>query len=103
MLATPEQLRDSAPPPLEPDVNTIESMFQPAPSWFSVSVCVPAGSVTVAVTVVQVCQPPVSGTATEPVKLVPEELDRWNASEIALSEATRKLTVYDPAVETLTV
>ena len=39
-------------------------MFQPPLSWSMVRVCWPAGRVTVAVTVVQVCQPPVAGTLT---------------------------------------
>jgi hypothetical protein len=39
-------------------------MFQPPLSWSMTRVCCPAGSVTVAVTVVQVCQPPVAGTLT---------------------------------------
>ena len=57
------------------------------------SVCTPAGRVTVAVTVAQVSYPPVLGTATEPVRLVLEELVMCSASVIPYGEATRKLTV----------
>jgi len=46
-----------------------------------------------AVTVVQVSYPPVFGTATAPVRLVPEELVRCSASVIPYGEDTRKLTV----------
>ena len=49
------------------------------------------------------CQPPVAGTLTLPLRLVPDELERWNASVTALGAATRKSTVYVPAVDTLTV
>ena len=56
-----------------------------------------------AVTFVQVCQAPVAGTFTEPVRLVPDELEMWKPSVTALIAATRKVTVYVPAVATLTV
>ena len=62
-------------------------------SWSTVSVCWPAGRVMLAVTVVQVWYPPVFGTATAPVRLVPEELAMCSASVTAYGEATRKLTV----------
>ena len=48
-------------------------MFQPPVSWSMARVCCPAGSVTVAVTVVQVFQPPVAGTLMFPVRSAPEE------------------------------
>src|SRR5579872_1644198 len=83
--------------------NAAEAMFQPPLSWFSVSVCCPAANVTLAVTAVQVCQPPVAGTFTEPVRFVPEEFDRWNPSVTALGAAISKVTLYVPAVATLTV
>ncbi len=78
-------------------------MFQPPLSWLSVKTCLPAGSVTLAVTVVHVCQAPVSGTLTDPVRFVPEEFDRWNPSVTPSRDATSKVTVYVPAVATLTV
>jgi hypothetical protein len=78
-------------------------MFQPAASWLTVNVCTPAGSVTVAVTLVQFCQPPVAGALTEPERLLPEELEICKASVTAVGAATRKVTVYVPAVPTLTV
>src|ERR1700735_3763087 len=68
-----------------------------------VRVCIPAGKVTAAVTVVQVCQPPVAGMLTGPVRLVPDVLARWKAPVTPLGEDTRKLTVYVLAVATLTV
>src|SRR5580698_1854035 len=46
--------------------------FQPPLSWSTTNVWVPAGSVTVALTVVQSCQPPVAGTLMFPDRLVPE-------------------------------
>jgi gamma-glutamyl phosphate reductase len=49
-------------------------------SWSTVSVCVPAGRVTLAVTVAQVSYPPVFGTATGPVRLAPDELAMCSAS-----------------------
>ena len=41
--------------------------------------------------------------ATEPVRLAPEELSMCSASATAAGAATRKLTVYVPAVATSTV
>ena len=78
-------------------------MFQPPLSWFTVRVCVPAGRVTLAVTIVQVCQPPVAATFTAPERLVPELLAMCSAPVTPLGEARRRLTVYEPAVATLTV
>jgi len=49
-------------------------MFQPPLSWQTVRICWPAGSVTLVVTVVQSCHPPVAGALTEPDRLVPVEL-----------------------------
>ena len=55
-------------------------MFQPPLSCATVSVCTPAGSVTLAVTVVQVCQPPVAGTLTfpraQPIQAAARAVDR---------------------------
>ena len=48
---------------------------------------------TVAVTVVHVSQPPVAGILTEPLRLVPEELEIWNASVTAPGAATSKVTL----------
>src|ERR1017187_7501417 len=76
-----------------PDANANQLMFQPAASWLMVNVWVPAGSVTVAVTFSHVCQPPVAGTLMLPLRLVPAEFDRWNASVTAAVAATRKVTV----------
>ena len=58
-----------------------------------VRVCCPAGSVTVAVTVVQVCQPPVVGTLMFPDRFAPEELAMCRPSVTPLGEASRRLTV----------
>jgi hypothetical protein len=57
-----------------------------------VRVCWPAGRVTLAVTVAQVCQPPVSGTLMFPDKLAPDELAMCRPSVTALGAASRKLT-----------
>ena len=62
-------------------------------SWSTESVCWPAPSVMLAVTVAQVSYPPVFGTATGPVRLVPDELAMCSASVTPYGEATRKLTV----------
>src|ERR1039458_2281091 len=86
-----------------PDANANQLMFQPAASWLMVNVWVPAGSVTVAVTFTHACQPPGAGTLTEPLRLVPDELEMWNASVTSPTAATRNVTVYVPAVATLTV
>ena len=67
--------------------------FQPALSWSTVSVCCPAGRVTLAVAVCQVCQPPVAGTLMLPDRLVPEELAMCSPSVTPPGEASRKLTV----------
>ena len=67
--------------------------FQPPLSWSTVRVCWPAGRVTLAVTVVQVCQPPVAGTLMFPDRLAPEELAMCRPSVTPLGEASRKLTV----------
>ena len=56
-----------------------------------------------AVTVVQDSYPPVSGTATDPLRLAPAALSICSASVIPYGEATRKLTVYVPAAATSTV
>ena len=68
-------------------------MFQPPLSWSMVRVCTPAGNVTLVVTVVQSCQPPVSGAATAPDRLVPAELAMCSASVTPLGDASRRLTV----------
>src|SRR6202012_1743450 len=68
-------------------------MFQPPLSGSTVRVCWPAGSVTFAVTVAQVCQPPVAGTLMFPDKLAPDELAMCRPSVTPLGEASRKLTV----------
>src|SRR3984957_1846170 len=68
-------------------------MFQPPLSWSMVRVCWPAGRVTFAVTVVQVCQPPVAGTLMFPDRLAPDELAMCRPSVTALGAASRKLTV----------
>jgi hypothetical protein len=62
-------------------------------SWSTVSVCCPAGKATLAVTVVQVCQPPVAGTLTFPDRLLPAALAMCSPSLTPLGEASRKLTV----------
>ena len=51
----------------------------------------------------QVWYEPVAAMATEPLRLVPEELSMCSASATAAGAATRKLTVYVPAVATSTV
>ena len=48
--------------------------FHPLLSWSTVSVCCPAGRVTLASTVVQVSYPPVFGIVTEPLRFVPERV-----------------------------
>ena len=68
-------------------------MFQPALSWSTVRVWVPAGRVTVAMTVAQVCQPPVAGTFTLPLRFVPALLAMCRPSVTALGAATRTPTV----------
>src|SRR5271156_6590871 len=68
-------------------------MFQPPLSWSMVRVCCPAGKVTVAVTAVQVCQPPVAGTLMFPDKLAPEELAMGTHSFSPGGGASRKVTV----------
>ena len=78
-------------------------MFHPAASWAIVRVCTPAGRVTVAVTVVQSCQPPVAGTLIRPLRSVPEALAMSRPPVTALGAARRRLTVYVPAVATFTV
>src|SRR5580698_482025 len=77
--------------------------FHPPLSWSTTSVWVPAGRVTVAFTVVQSCQPPVSGTLISPDRLVPERLAICRPSVTPLGEARRKLTVYVPAPAASTV
>ena len=67
--------------------------FHPPLSWSTTNVWVPAGRVTVAVTVVQFCQPPVAGIFILPDRLVPARLAMCRASVTPLGEATRKLTV----------
>jgi hypothetical protein len=71
----------------------MEWMFHPPLSWSTTNVWVPAGRVTVAVTVVQSCQPPVSGAFISPDKVVPERLAMCRASVTPLGDARRKLTV----------
>src|ERR1700684_2385919 len=78
-------------------------MFQPPLSSFRVRVCCPAGRVTVASTAVHVCPPPVAGMLTFPLRLVPELLEMRRASVTAEGAATRRPTVYLPAVATFTV
>ena len=68
-------------------------MFQPPLSWLMVRVCCLAGRVTVAVTVVQVCQPPVAGTLMFPDRLAPDELAMCRPSVTPFGEASRRLTV----------
>ena len=67
--------------------------FQPLESWSTVSVCCPAGRVTLASTVVQVWYPPVLGIVTEPDRSVPEALAMCSASVIPYGEETRNATV----------
>src|ERR1700761_4158381 len=67
--------------------------FHPPLSWSTTSAWVPAGSVTVAVTVAQFCHPPVAGILMLPDRLVPARLAMCRASVTPLGEATRKLTV----------
>ncbi len=67
-------------------------MFQPLLSWSTVSVCTPAGKVTLVVTVVQSWYPPVFGTAIEPVRLVPAALTMCSPSVSPYGEARRRLT-----------
>jgi hypothetical protein len=55
-----------------------------------VRVCCPAGRVTVAVTVVQVCHPPVAGTLMLPERLAPEELAMCRLSVTPLGENARR-------------
>src|SRR4029077_342872 len=81
----------------------MECRFQPALSWSTVSVCCPAGNATLAVTVVQVCQPPVAGTLMFPDRLLPAALAMCSPSVTPFGEGSRKLTVQVPAVATLTV
>ncbi len=68
-------------------------MFQPPLSWSTVRVWVPAGRVTVATTVTQVCQPPVAGTFTFPLRFVPALLAMCRPSVTAVGAASRKPTV----------
>src|SRR6202034_4831368 len=65
----------------------MEWTFHPPLSWSTTSVWVPAGSVTVAVTVVQSCQPPVAGTLIVPDRLVPARLAMCRPSVTPLGEA----------------
>src|SRR5260370_31174716 len=90
-------------PDYDVNANKVNLNFQPPLSSFSVSTCWPAGSETFAVTVVQVCQPPVAGTLTGPLRLAPDEFERWNASVTPVGPATPKLTVYPPPEPTLPV
>ena len=72
--------RSASPMPPPPDAANCRLLtFQPPLSWLSVSTCCPAGSVTWAVTVAQVCQPPVAGRLTLPLRLVPDAFDRCSA------------------------
>src|ERR1700678_4411342 len=71
----------------------IEWTFHPPLSWSTTSVWVPAGRVTVAVTVVQSCQPPVAGTLILPDRFAPARLAMCRPSVTPLGEARRKLTV----------
>ena len=68
-------------------------MFQPPLSWSTVRVWVPAGRVTVATAVVQVCQPPVAGAVTLPLRFVPALLSMCRASVTPLGDASRTPTV----------
>src|ERR1700677_1273186 len=77
--------------------------FHPPLSWSTTNVWVPAGRVTVAFTVAQSCQPPVSGTFILPDRLVPVRVAMCRPSVTPLGEATRKLTVYVPAPAAFTV
>ena len=67
-------------------------MFQPGLSWSTVRVCMPAGRVMFAVTVVQVCQPPVAGAVMTPVRSVPAALSICSALVTAVGAASRRLT-----------
>src|SRR5450755_5933 len=69
----------------------MEWAFQPPLSWATVRICWPAGRVTLAVTVAQVCQPPVAGTLMLPDRLVPELLAMWRPSVTPLAADRRKL------------
>ena len=53
---------------VDPLVNCRLLRFQPPLSWYTVSVCTPAGRVTCVVTVDQFCQPPVDGRLTLPLR-----------------------------------
>ena len=68
-------------------------MFQPALSWSTVRVWVPAGRVTVTVTVVQSWYPPVAGAVTLPLRLVPALLSMCRASVTAVGAASRSPTL----------
>jgi hypothetical protein len=81
---------------LMPDSSLAKLMkcrFQPALSWSTIRVWVPAARVTLAVTVVQSCQPPVSGAFTSPDRFVPDVLAICRASVTPSGEARRRLTV----------
>src|SRR6202035_5351514 len=65
-------------------------IFHPPLSWSTTSAWVPAGRVTVAVTVVQFCQPPVAGTLMLPDRLVPARLAMCRPSVTPLGEASRR-------------
>jgi len=84
---------DKAAPLDPPPEKDMERRFQPPLSWSTTRVCRPAGSWMVSVTVAQVCQPPVAGTFSAPVRSLPEVSAMWNASETPLAAATLKLTV----------
>src|SRR5262245_55112564 len=77
-----------------PATNCMKSRFATAPlTWVSSTsraTCVPLDRVTVLVTVLQFCQPPVLGTVTGPVTFVPF-ISRWNVAP-PVGEARPKVT-----------
>src|SRR3569833_395265 len=71
-------------------------------SMTSLRICWPAGSVTLTLTVVNVCQPPVAGQVLVPESFAPVEFSIWIVPP-APPEATLAPSVYVPAVATLIV
>src|SRR5262249_38700086 len=80
-------------------------MFPTAPPGPAVSIttraiCAPALSVTLVVTLCHTCHPPVFGTAIAPDTFTPF-ISTWNIPPCP-DDATRAVSVYVPAVATLT-
>src|SRR4051812_30915029 len=73
----------------------------PRPSTTKRIGCVPAARLTVAVTSIHVCQPPVLGIDNGPVTFAPP-ISTWNVPPGPLA-ATRAVNLYEPAEPTETV